>query len=271
MNIIEVKNVTKVFDTPKGPIKALDRIHLMVKKEDFLCIVGASGCGKTTLLNLIAGFEKPTSGEILVKGERVENIHSEVTMVFQQYALFPWKTVIENVEFGLKMKNVPKKERREIANEYIRMVKLDGFQNSYPKQLSGGMKQRVSIARALASDTEILLMDEPFAALDAMTRQILQEELVGIQEKSKKTIVFITHSIDEALLLSNRIAIFTSRPGRLKLEIENNLPRPRTAEVQISELYRELKSKTWKSVQEEVLKHMDTNVEKIAVDGEENG
>ena len=151
------------------------------------------------------------------------------------------------------------------------MVKLDGFQNSYPKQLSGGMKQRVSIARALASDTEILLMDEPFAALDAMTRQILQEELVGIQEKSKKTIVFITHSIDEALLLSNRIAIFTSRPGRLKLEIENNLPRPRTAEVQISELYRELKSKTWKSVQEEVLKHMDTNVEKIAVDGEENG
>lgn len=260
MAIIEAKNVTKIFETPKGPMKALDRISLTVNQEDFLCIVGASGCGKTTLLNLMAGFEQPTSGEIIVKGKPVKNIHSDVTMVFQQYALFPWKTVIENVEFGLKMKHVPKKERREIANEYIQMVKLDGFQNSYPKQLSGGMKQRVSIARALASDTEILLMDEPFAALDAMTRQILQEELVSIQEKSKKTIVFITHSIDEALLLSNRIAIFTSRPGRLKMEMNNDLPRPRTAEVQISEQYRNMKSTTWQSVQEEVLKHMNTGV-----------
>jgi NitT/TauT family transport system ATP-binding protein len=259
MGIIEAKNVTKIFETPKGPIKALDNISFSVEKEDFLCIVGASGCGKTTLLNLIAGFEEPTTGEIFVNGRQVVKIHSDATMVFQQYALFPWKTVLENVEFGLKMKNVRKKERREIANEFIKMVKLDGFQNSFPKQLSGGMKQRVSIARALASDTEILLMDEPFAALDAMTRQILQEELVGIQEKSKKTIIFITHSIDEALLLSTRIAIFTSRPGKMKLEIKNELPRPRTAQVQISELYRELKTLTWQSVQEEVLKHMNVN------------
>jgi NitT/TauT family transport system ATP-binding protein len=258
MGIIDVKNVTKIFETHKGSVKALDNINFSVEKGEFLCIVGASGCGKSTLLNLIAGFEKPTEGEILVNGRRVEAIHSNATMVFQEYALFPWKTVLGNVEFGLKMKNVEKKERREIANEYIKMVKLDGFQNSFPKELSGGMKQRVSIARALASDTEILLMDEPFAALDAMTRQILQEELVGIQEKSKKTIIFITHSIDEALLLSTRIVIFTSRPGRMKLEIENQLPKPRTAEVQISEQYRELKTLTWESVQEEVLKHMNS-------------
>lgn len=258
MAIIDIRNVTKVFETKKGRVVALEDVDLKIEKGEFLCIVGASGSGKTTLINLVAGFEKPTKGEIFVNNRKVEGIHSDSTMVFQQYALFPWKTVLENVEFGLKMKNIGKKERREIANEYIKMVKLDGFQNSYPKELSGGMKQRVSIARALASDTEILLMDEPFAALDAMTRQILQEELVSIQEKNKKTVVFITHSIDEALLLSSRIIILTSRPGKVKLEIKNDLPKPRTAEVQISERYRELKSMTWETVQQEVLKHIES-------------
>jgi NitT/TauT family transport system ATP-binding protein len=258
MGIIDVRNVSKIFETKKGNVIALENINLSVEKGEFLCIVGASGSGKTTLLNLIAGFEQPTSGEIFVDHQKITGIHSNATMVFQQYALFPWKTVLENVEFGMKMKNVPKNERREIAAEYIKMVNLTGFENSYPKELSGGMKQRVSIARALASDTEILLMDEPFAALDAMTRQILQEELVNIQERSKKTIVFITHSIDEALLLSSRIAIFTSRPGKVKLDIHNNLPKPRTAEVQISEQYLELKSMTWETVQQEVLKHMQS-------------
>ncbi len=256
MAIIDVRNVTKIFETKNGGVMALDNINLTVEKGEFLCIVGASGSGKTTLLNLIAGFEKPTQGEIYVNQNRITGIHSNATMVFQQYALLPWKTVIDNVEFGLKMKGVNKKERREIAHDYLKMVSLSGFENAYPNELSGGMKQRVSIARALACDTEILLMDEPFAALDAMTRQILQEELVNIQEKSKKTVIFITHSIDEALMLSSRIAIFTSRPGRVKLEIPNDLPKPRTAEVQISEQYRELKSKTWETVQQEVLKHI---------------
>ena len=257
MPIIDVRNVTKIFETKNGGVKALENINLTVEKGEFLCIVGASGSGKTTLLNLIAGFEETTGGEIYLDNKQVTGIHSNATMVFQQYALLPWKTVLENVEFGLKMQGKSKKERPEIAKGYLEMVSLSGFENAYPKELSGGMKQRVSIARALACDTEILLMDEPFAALDAMTRQILQEELVNIQEKSKKTVIFITHSIDEALMLSSRIAIFTSRPGKVKLEIHNNLPKPRSAEVQISEQYRELKSKTWETVQQEVMKHIE--------------
>ncbi|RKQ35851.1 ABC transporter ATP-binding protein [Oceanobacillus halophilus] len=256
--IIEVRNVSKSFETKKGEVKALENINLTVEKGELLCIVGASGSGKTTLFNLIAGFEQPTSGEILLNNEVVTGIHSNATMVFQQYALFPWKTVLENIEFGLKMKKISKKKRREIADEYIKLVSLEGFENSYPKELSGGMKQRVSIARALASDSDILLMDEPFGALDAMTRQIMQEQLVKIHEQSKKTIVFITHSIDEALLLSSRLIIFTSRPGRVKSELINHLPKPRTADVQISKEYLELKSMTWETVQQEVLNQIES-------------
>jgi NitT/TauT family transport system ATP-binding protein len=178
-------------------------------------------------------------------------------MIFQQYALFPWKTVRENVEFGLKMKRVPRGERQAIGAEFIELVGLKGFENSYPHALSGGMKQRVSIARALANDPEVMLLDEPFAALDAMTRQVLQEELARIYEQSRKTILFITHSIDEALLLASRIIVMTARPGRIAQDIVNDLPYPRSASVQLSSRYNELKKEIWNTVQAEVLKSME--------------
>lgn len=254
MPLIAIHNLTKVFANKKEEVVALQGVDLDIEEGQFVCIVGASGCGKTTLMNMVAGFEQPTSGQILHHGKPVTTVDPRCGMVFQQYALFPWKTVIENVEFGLKLKGIKHKERRARAEKFINMVGLQGFENSYPKQLSGGMKQRVSIVRALANNPEILLMDEPFAALDAMTRQVMQEELMRIYKESNKTILFITHSIDEALLLSTRIAVMTSRPGRIKTDIVNDLPWPRNASVQLQERYQELKSSIWDSVQEEVMK-----------------
>lgn len=252
--IIEINDLTKIFETKKEQVTALQNVNLTVKEGEFVVLVGASGCGKTTLINTIAGFEKPTNGEVLLHGEPVTGIDPRCGMVFQQYALFDWKTVINNVDFGLKMKGMKLKQRREIAQQYIDMVGLQGFENAYPSQLSGGMKQRVSLARTLANNPEIMLLDEPFAALDAMTRQVLQEELIRIYRESKKTILFITHSIDEALLLSTRVAVMTSRPGRIKQFLENDLPWPRDADVQLLPRYQELKSEVWSTVQEEVMK-----------------
>lgn len=254
MSVIVVRQLSKVFHTPAGPLYAIDRIDLEVDKGEFVCVVGASGCGKSTLLNIIAGFEKVSEGEVLLEGVPVKGIDRRACMVFQQYALFPWKTVIENVEFGLKMKGVSRRERRETSELFIQMVGLKGFEASYPKELSGGMKQRVSIARALANDPDILLMDEPFAALDAMNRQVLQEELMRIYKQSGKTILFVTHSIDEALLLSTRIVIMTSRPGKIKAIVDNKLPWPRDSSVQLTPVYQEMKASVWQSVREEVLR-----------------
>ncbi len=253
---IEIRGLSKTFRTDRGEVEALRNVDLAIHSGEFVVVVGASGCGKTTLLNLVAGFERPTHGEIFLKGEPVRGIHPKCGMIFQQYALFPWKTVRENVEFGLKMKRVPKKERSETAEGFIELVGLKGFEDSYPNTLSGGMKQRVSIARALANDPRVMLLDEPFAALDAMTRQVLQEQLIRIQERQGKTMVFITHSIDEALLLSSRIVIMTARPGQISQDIENDLPRPRNASVQLSKRYIELKELVWDTVQAEVLKSM---------------
>lgn len=258
---IEVQNVSKVFPTKEGEVVALKDLSFSLSEGVFLVIVGASGCGKSTLLNLIAGFTRPTSGKILLRGEEVTGVTPQCGMIFQQYALFPWKTVQDNVEFGLKMKRIPKKERSEIAGEFIDLVGLRGFENAYPKALSGGMKQRVSIARALANDPEVMLLDEPFAALDAMTRQVLQEQLARIYEKHKKTIVFITHSIDEALLLSSRIIIMTARPGTIAQDLVNDLPYPRNASVQLSDHYTRLKKDIWSTVQAEVLKSMEVEAD----------
>jgi NitT/TauT family transport system ATP-binding protein len=233
---------------------ALDNVSLDIQKGEFVVIVGASGCGKSTTLNMIAGFEKPSTGHVKVDGETVEDVHTKTGMVFQQYALFPWLTVVDNIAYGLKMKGMPKTERRALAQKYIDMVGLRGFEKSYPKQLSGGMKQRVTIARVLANDPSVMLFDEPFAALDAMTRQVLQEELLRIYESSSKTIVFITHSIDEALMLSSRIIILSARPGRVAQDIPNDLPHPRNADVQLSQRYLEMKQKIWTTVQGEVTK-----------------
>lgn len=252
-NMISVEQVSKSF----GDFKALDGVDLKVRKGEFLVLLGASGCGKSTMLNLIAGFEEPTSGRVVVNGRVVHDVDPHCGMVFQQYALFPWMSVLENVAFGLKMKGLDLAERTKIAMRYVEMVGLKDFIHAFPKALSGGMRQRVSIARVLANDPDVILLDEPFAALDAMTRQVLQEELLQIYEKSGKTIVFITHSIDEALMLSTRMIIMSARPGRIVCDIDNNLPMPRDAAVQLTPRFNELKSQIWGIVQGEVMRSME--------------
>ncbi|AEH06616.1 ABC transporter ATP-binding protein [Methanothermococcus okinawensis] len=225
--ILEIKNVVKKFITEKKEVLAVDNVSFEVKNNEFLSIVGPSGCGKSTLLRMIAGLEKPTSGEMFIEGKKIEKPGAERSMVFQQYTLLPWRTVLENVGFGLEIKGVPKAERNEISKKFIRMIGLEGFEDAYPYELSGGMQQRVAIARTLANDPKIVLMDEPFGALDAQTRTILQNELLKIWEKDKKTVVFITHSVEEAVYLSDRVIIMTARPGRVKDIVDINLDRPR--------------------------------------------
>lgn len=252
--MIQLEGVAKSF----GKLNVLQEVNLQVAKGEFLVLLGASGCGKSTMLNMISGFEQPTQGRVLVNGKVVKDVEPACGMVFQQYALFPWKTVSENVAFGLKMRGIGRAERRDVARKYIESVGLKGFEDSYPNALSGGMKQRVSIARVLANDPDVMLFDEPFAALDAMTRQVLQEQLLSIYEKSGKTIVFITHSIDEALMLSTRMIVMGSKPGRVVQDIKNELPLPRSAEVQLSPAYLDLKKSIWETVQVEVMKGLES-------------
>lgn len=205
---------------------ALDNIDLQVARGEFLSILGPSGCGKSTLLHVIAGLTDAV-GDIRVHGRKVDGPDLDRGVVFQDYALFPWRTVLDNVAFGLEIKQLPAAEREEIARRHIAAVGLQGFEHRYPAQLSGGMKQRVAIARALAFDPEVLLMDEPFAALDAQTREILQEELLRIWERTGKTVIFVTHSLDEAVFLSQRVVVITARPGRIKAVVDIDLPSPR--------------------------------------------
>lgn len=226
---ISIQHVQKSFRIKRNlshlkedvqPVSALQNIHLDVQQGEFMVIVGPSGCGKSTLLDLLAGLTKPNSGQILLDGKPIVGPNLDRGIVFQQYALFPWKTTLGNVEFGLETKGVGRKEQKRIAMEYIQLVGLAGFEHRYPHELSGGMKQRVAIARSLAYDPEVLLMDEPFAALDAQTRETLQTELLRIWETTKKTIIFITHGIEEAVYLGQRVAVMTSRPGTIKEIIE---------------------------------------------------
>jgi NitT/TauT family transport system ATP-binding protein len=233
-------------------VVALDGVDLEVRQGEILVLVGASGCGKTTFLNVVAGFLRPSGGEVTLEGEPIRSIHPDRAMIFQSYALFPWKTVRGNIEFGPKMRGIGREERRRISDRLLTMTGLQDFARAYPKELSGGMLQRVAMGRALANDPKVLLCDEPFAALDAMTRQILQQELLKLVESTGKTVVFITHSIDEALLLGDRIAVLSARPGRVKALIENDLPHPRTSDVQISDRYLEMKRAIWNHVEEEV-------------------
>ena len=251
--MISIQGVSKHF----GEFQALQHVDLEVAKGEFVVLLGASGCGKSTLLNLITGFDRPTGGRIIVNGREVNKVDPHCGMVFQQYALFPWLSVKENVGFGLKMRGMGRAERDKVAQRFIEMVGLKGFEDKFPNALSGGMRQRVSIARVLANDPDVILLDEPFAALDAMTRQVLQDELLRIYEQSGKTIVFITHSIDEALLLSTRMLIMSARPGRIVTDLHNDLPMPRTAEVQLSPRYNELKSQIWETVQAEVMRSLE--------------
>jgi NitT/TauT family transport system ATP-binding protein len=224
---LELVNVTKIFGLNTEEMKALESINLKVKENEFLCIIGPSGCGKTTLLRLVAGLDKPTSGKILLDGKEVENPGQDRGMVFQEFSLFPWRTVLKNVEFGLELKGMKDKDMREIAEKYIALVGLKGFENRFPYELSGGMKQRIAIARALAPDPAILLMDEPFGSVDAQTRNVLQEELLEIWKRTKKTVLFVTHSVDEAVYLADRVAVMSARPGCLVKCLDIDTPRPR--------------------------------------------
>ncbi|MQA80047.1 MAG: ATP-binding cassette domain-containing protein [Streptosporangiales bacterium] len=251
---VAVRGLTKTFRSNKREVTVLDGIDLTVEQGELLVILGASGCGKTTLLNIVAGFEEPTAGTVEALGEPVRAPGPDRVMVFQQYALFPWMTVIDNVAFGLRLAGVPRAERREIARRHIAMVNLEGFEDAYIKELSGGMKQRIAIARGLATDPQVLLMDEPFAAVDAMTRSMLQTELVDLHTRTHKTILFITHSVDEALLLSTRILVMSSRPGRVLELIDNPLPRPRTQDLMASQEFQELRRRVWHAVENEVRK-----------------
>ena len=224
---LELRTVTQIFTSEEGEITALENLSLEVKPSEFLCIIGPSGCGKTTLLRMIAGLEHPSSGEIILDGKEVKGPSPDRGMVFQEFSLFPWRTVLKNVEFGLEIQGKGDKERREIAERYIALVGLKGFENHYPYELSGGMKQRVAIARALATEPSILLMDEPFGSVDAQTRNVLQEELLEIWTRTKKTILFVTHSVDEAVYLADRVAVMSARPGCLVKCLKIAIPRPR--------------------------------------------
>ena len=254
--LIQLDNVSKIFPTRKGDVEAVRDFSYEIHKGEVVTLVGASGCGKTTLLNMVAGFLAPTSGSILLENKPIAGIEPRCGMIFQSYALFPWMTVRKNVEFGPKLNGIARRVRREQAQEYIEMVGLEGFEDSYPGELSGGMRQRVALCRVLANKPDILLCDEPFAALDAMTRQVMQQELLRIVNESGQTTLFITHSIDEALILSDKVVVMSARPGRVKEVYDVDLPHPRKVEVQLTDRYLELKRKIWDIVEEEVMASM---------------
>ncbi len=255
-SIIKIENVFKEYKVPDGKnVKALNGVSLEVSRNEFVCLVGPSGCGKTTLLNIVAGLEPFDSGKVTMHGEDIIGPGPERGVIFQQYALFPWMTVRKNIEYGMKFLRNPngsirynEQKKREIAEYYIKMVNLLGFEDSYPKALSGGMKQRVAIARAYAQSPEVLLMDEPFGALDAQTRAQLQEDLLHTWQEEKKTVIFITHDVDEAVLLATRVVILSARPGRIKEIIDIDLPYPRTQATKIDTEFIKYRNYIWDTV-----------------------
>ena len=224
---LRIEGVYKTYKNNDKELQTLKDINLTVKDGEFICLLGPSGCGKSTLLNVVAGFDKPTEGKILLDGKEINSPGPDRAVVFQEHALYPWLKVIDNVEFGMKMAGVPKGERRERALKYLDMMHLTNFKDAFVHQLSGGMKQRVAIARALSLDSNILLMDEPFSALDSQTRALLQAEVQRIWWSTKKTVVFITHSVEEAVLLADRVLVMSTNPGCIKKEFNIQLPRPR--------------------------------------------
>ena len=238
---IDISKVSKVFSTGGGEVVALDDINLEVSSGEFICLLGPSGCGKSTLLNAIAGFSPPTAGSISVDGRAVQAPGPDRGMVFQEYALFPWMTVAKNIAFGLEIKKQPKARIKEKVSALLEMLNLQEFRDHYPKDLSGGMRQRVAIARVLALDSPILLMDEPFGALDSLTRRNLQDELLRIWTEFRKTIIFVTHSIEESIYLADRIVVMTYRPGTIKKIVNVLMPRPRDpSSVEFNDLKKEL-------------------------------
>lgn len=246
---ITITNVAKRYHSRQGEVVALKEVNLVVEPGEFMCIIGPSGCGKSTLLRMVAGISDYDDGAINITPVDGQ---ARTAMVFQEYALFPWRTVLDNVAFGLEMRNIDRQTRRTIAQDYLSRVGLARFAAAYPHQLSGGMKQRVAIARALANDPAILLMDEPFAALDAQTRYLMQEELLRIWEADRKTVVYITHSLEEAVMLGDRVALMTARPGRIKQLYSIDLPRPRALALRTTTRFNQLVQMIWDDLVEEV-------------------
>jgi NitT/TauT family transport system ATP-binding protein len=250
---IQGRNVNLTFrPSNRAPVRALSDFDIEVGDGEFLSIVGPSGCGKSTFLNILLGLIKPDSGDLLMHGRRISGPGADRAMVFQEFGLLPWRTVQHNIELGLELKKVPGEKRRVIAERLIKLVGLSGFETHYPHELSGGMKQRVGLARALATDPDVLLMDEPFAALDAQTRDLMQAELLRIWREARKTVLFVTHQIDEAIYLSDRVMVMSKRPGRSKKIFAINLPRPRDYEMRVTREFNDLKLEIWNTLKDEI-------------------
>jgi NitT/TauT family transport system ATP-binding protein len=254
--VLVVDDIIKQFDTPEGPLIAVDRVSLSVRPGEFLAVIGPSGCGKSTLFNIIGGLIDGHQGTVTVGGETVRGPHPAIGMVFQEESTFPWRTVIENVAFPLEIAGMSRKERLDKARKFVALVGLIGFENRYPAELSGGMRQRVAIARTLASEPKILLMDEPFASLDEQTRLLLGDKVLQIQQDLKQTTLLITHNITEAVQLADRILVMTYRPGRVKRMVEIDLPRPRSSAVVSSEAFGRYVAEIWSDLREEATRGM---------------
>lgn len=256
-DILVVDDIVKRFPTPDGVVTAVDHVSFSVRPGEFLSVIGPSGCGKSTLFNIIGGLTVGYEGTVTVAGERISGPHASVGMVFQEESTFPWRTVIENVAFPLEIAGMPKAQRLERAMHFISLVGLNGFENRHPVELSGGMRQRVSLARTLASEPKILLMDEPFAALDEQTRLLLGDKVLQIQQTLQQTTMLITHNITEAVQLSDRILVMTYRPGKTKRIVEINLPRPRSSEIVGSDAFGHYVAQIWADLREEATRGLD--------------
>jgi NitT/TauT family transport system ATP-binding protein len=252
---LAIENVSRIFPGLRHgpPTRALEPTNLAVADNDFVTILGPSGCGKSTLLRLVAGLDRPTTGRVVLNGTPVTEPGPDRGMVFQSYTLFPWLTVADNIAFGLREKGVPAARRTEVVGEWLARIGLAGFEHHYPKQLSGGMQQRTAIARALANDPEILLLDEPFGALDNQTRALMQELLLGIWERQRKTVLFVTHDIEEAIFLASRVVVMTARPGRIKADVAIELPHPRYYTIKTSPEFSSLKARLTEEIRVEAV------------------
>ena len=252
---LRIEGVAKSFGGAKGAsIEALKPVDLDVETNDFVSILGPSGCGKSTLLRIVAGLERPTAGRVLLDGREIAGPGADRGMVFQSYTLFPWLSVADNIAFGPRERGVPAHERREIVERYVDRVGLKGFEDAWPRQLSGGMQQRTAIARALANDPAVLLLDEPFGALDNQTRALMQELLLGIWERDQKTVLFVTHDIEEAIFVAGRVLVVSARPGRIKADIAVDLPHPRPYTIKTTPKFVDLKARLTEEIRAEVLR-----------------
>lgn len=252
LNQLSIRGVSRTFTSARGKAtQALLPVDFEVRENDFVTILGPSGCGKSTMLRIVAGLDFPTTGQVVLDGQPVEGPGADRGMVFQSYTLFPWLTIDQNIRFGLRERGMPEAQQKERAAYFIAKVGLRGFEQHFPKQLSGGMQQRTAIARALANDPKILLMDEPFGALDNQTRVLMQELLLGIWEAERKTVLFVTHDIDEAIFMANRVAVFSARPGRIKTELAVDLPHPRHYTIKTSPEFMDLKARLTEEIRAE--------------------